>query len=169
MNRVHRVAHWDHRAYTQGTSRPHDIAVLVLDRGVDLQPVELPPIGLLDDLKTQHELRGRLATTVGYGGRRTTHQGGFQSILGNRKRRYALQHVKTIQSQWISLDMNPATGNAGTCYGDSGGPHFLGGIHSNLEIAITVFGDAPCKSIDKDLRLETEAARNYIARFMDLG
>jgi secreted trypsin-like serine protease len=169
MATVHGVAHYDHRAYTQGTSRPHDIAVMVLDHAVGVQPVQLPRIGLLDDLKASHDLRGRLVTAVGYGTRRTTQQGGPKSILPNRKRRYALQHVKTIQSQWVSLDMNPATGNAGTCYGDSGGPHFLGGVNSNVEVALTVFGDAVCKAVDKDFRLDTKAAQNYIGRFVDLG
>ena len=36
---IHGVAHYDHRAYTQGTSRPHDIAVVLLDEAVSRTPV----------------------------------------------------------------------------------------------------------------------------------
>ena len=40
--------------------------------------------------------------------------------------------------------MNPSTGNGGTCYGDSGGPNFLG--TTNIIAAITITGDAVCRS-----------------------
>jgi hypothetical protein len=165
---IHGIAHYDHRAYTQGTSRPHDIAVVVLDEAVNRTPVDLPPIGLLDRLKARHELKGHIFTAVGYGTRRTTQQGGWASILSNDTRRFATQHYLSLQDQWLLLSMNPATGNAGTCYGDSGGPHFLGGVDSNLEVALTVFGDAYCKATDKDMRLDTRAAQNFIGRFVDL-
>jgi secreted trypsin-like serine protease len=165
---IHGTAHYDHRAYTQGTANPHDIAVVVLDRSVDLPTVDLPPIGLLDRLRAAHELHGHAATAVGYGARRVTQQGGFTGILNNQKRRYVVQHVLSLQDQWLLLSMNPATGNGGTCYGDSGGPHFLGGVQSNLEVALTVFGDAVCKATDKDFRLDTPAAQNFIGRFVDL-
>jgi secreted trypsin-like serine protease len=169
METIHGVAHYDRRAYTQGEANPHDIAVVILDRPVDVQPVDLPPIGFLDRLQRRHGFHDQLFTAVGYGARRTTQQGGFQGILGNRKRRYALQHAQALQNQWIQLSMNPATGNAGTCYGDSGGPHFLGGVDSNLEVALTVTGDAVCKATDKDFRLDTRAAQNFLARYIDLG
>jgi secreted trypsin-like serine protease len=165
---IHGTAHYDHRAYTQGTSNPHDIAVVVLDRSVDLPTVDLPPIGLLNRLHEAHELHGHEVTAVGYGTRRISQQDGPQGILNNHKRRYVVQHVLSLQKQWLLLSMNPATGDGGTCYGDSGGPHFLGGPDSNLEVALTVFGDAVCKATDKDFRLDTHAAQNFIARFVDL-
>jgi secreted trypsin-like serine protease len=62
--------------------------------------------------------------------------------------------------------MNPATGSGGTCYGDSGGPHFLGGPRSNLIVSITVTGDAVCKATDKTYRLDTAAARAFLDDFV---
>ena len=168
MTVVHGVGHYDHRAYTSGESKPHDIAVIVLDRPVDRPTVELPPIGLLDRLKDEHQLHGALVTAVGYGAVRETMQGGFQSLRGNRKRRYVEQHVRTVLKQWLVLSMNPRTGSGGTCYGDSGGPHFLGGVDSNLEVSLTVTGDAPCKSTDTTFRLDTRAAQGFLARYVDL-
>jgi secreted trypsin-like serine protease len=64
--------------------------------------------------------------------------------------------------------MNEATGNAGTCYGDSGGPHFLGGATSNLIVSITVTGDAVCKATDVTYRLDTPSARGFLASFVSL-
>jgi Trypsin len=165
---IHGVAYHDHRAYTSGESKPHDIAVIVLDGSVDLTPVQLPSLGLLDRLKTSHRLHGALATAVGYGAVRKTMQGGFQSLLGNRRRRYVEQHIRNVEKQWLVLSMNPRTGSGGTCYGDSGGPHFLGGLGSDLEVALTVTGDAPCKATDKTFRLDTHAAQSFLARFIDI-
>ena len=63
---------------------------------------------------------------------------------------------------------HPATGSGGTCYGDSGGPHFLGGVDSTLEVALTVTGDATCKSTDIDFRLDTQAARSFLKDYVTL-
>jgi len=48
---------------------------------------------------------------------------------------------------WLNLAENPSIGSGGTCFGDSGGPHFLGGVESNLEVALTVTGDAVCRAV----------------------
>jgi hypothetical protein len=64
--------------------------------------------------------------------------------------------------------MNPSTGSGGTCYGDSGGPHFLGGVASTLIVSITITGDAMCQATDKTCRLDTEAAREFLADFVAL-
>jgi len=166
---VHGVAHYDPRAYASGESKPHDIAVIVLDHAVNLPLVQLPPAGLLDRMRADHELKDATFTAVGYGTRRVTQQGGPQSILDNSNRRYVFQSFETLQgTQWLKLDMNPATGSGGTCYGDSGGPHFLGGLDSNLEVALTVTGDATCKSTDIDFRLDTQAARSFLQDYVTL-
>jgi secreted trypsin-like serine protease len=166
---IHGVAHYDPLAYTSGESKPHDIAVIVLDRAVNLPLVQLPPAGLLDRMQANHELKDATFTAVGYGTRRETKQGGYQSILDNAKRRYVEQSFEALQgTQWLKLDMNPATGSGGTCYGDSGGPHFLGGVKSNLEVALTVTGDATCKSTDIDFRLDTPEARSFLKDYVTL-
>jgi secreted trypsin-like serine protease len=166
---IHGVAHYDPRAYQSGESKPFDIAVLVLDHAVNLPLVRLPSAGLLDEMRANHELKGQVFTAVGYGTRRVSQQGGPQGILDNAKRRYVLQTFETLQgNQWLKLDMNPATGSGGTCYGDSGGPHFLGGVDSNLEVALTVTGDATCKSTDIDYRLDTQAARSFLKDYVTL-
>ena len=60
--------------------------------------------------------------------------------------------------------MNPSTGNGGTCYGDSGGPHFLGGVSSTLVASITITGDAVCRATDKAYRLDTPDAQEFLSR-----
>jgi secreted trypsin-like serine protease len=62
--------------------------------------------------------------------------------------------------------MNPSTGNGGTCYGDSGGPHLIAG--TDVVVAVTTTGDSMCRATDVDYRLDTESARSYLAQFVDL-
>jgi hypothetical protein len=61
----------------------------------------------------------------------------------NDERRFAFRVLCRCRRRGCS--MNEATGDAGTCYGDSGGPHFLGGETSNLIVSITLTGDADVK------------------------
>ena len=52
--------------------------------------------------------------------------------------------LNAINPAWLRISMNPATGNGGTCYGDSGGPNFLG--TTDILAATTITGDAICRS-----------------------
>jgi Trypsin len=151
-----------------GVSDPHDIAVIVLDGPVGINPAQLPEQGLLDELKDSHALDDRVFTAVGYGAVRETRKGGPGAILENDERRFALQSALSLHTAWLTLSMNEATGDAGTCYGDSGGPHFLGGETSNLIVSITVTGDAVCKATDKTYRIDTPSARDFLDEFVDL-
>lgn len=151
-----------------GRSDPGDIAVIVLDEAVALAPAQLPAEGLLDELKASGQLKSQNFTAVGYGTVRETRKKAFESILDNEERRFGLQGFLSLQNAWLTLAMNEATGNAGTCYGDSGGPHFLGGPDSNLVVSITVTGDAPCKATDVTYRLDTPSARTFLANFVSL-
>jgi Trypsin len=151
-----------------GVSEPHDIAVIVLDHSVGINPARLPEQGLLDQLKASHALDDQIFTAVGYGAVRETRKGGPAAILENDERRFALQSALSLQNAWLTLSMNEATGDAGTCYGDSGGPHFLGGVSSNLIVSITVTGDTVCKATDKTYRIDTASARDFLDDFVHL-
>lgn len=153
-----------------GFSEPHDIAVIVFDDPVGIQPAQLPEAGLLDDLDAAHQLRSTEFTTVGYGAVRETRKGGPAGILGNAERRFAVQTPASLTSTWLTLSVNQATGDGGTCSGDSGGPHFLGAGATETDVvaSITVFGDTLCKAIDVTYRVDTPAARDFLAGFVDL-
>jgi len=66
--------------------------------------------------------------------------------------------------------MNPATGNGGTCYGDSGGPNFLGAgaSETNIIADTTVTGDTACRSTNVYSRLDTPSARSFLGQFVTL-
>ena len=153
-----------------GASDTGDVAVIVLDQSPGIAPASLPTAGLLDELQASHTLKDTIFTAVGYGTVRDTHRTGFQGILDNLDRNRVDQGFLSLTKAWITLSMNSSTGNGGTCYGDSGGPHFihLDGVETDIVAAITVTGDAPCKATDKDYRMDTESARSFLSNFVDL-
>ncbi len=158
-----------HPAYgSGGYNNPHDIAVVLLDESPGVTPAELPTAGFLNRLKSSHELRDRTFTTVGYGTVRNTKKTGPHAFFFDGKRRFATQDALNLQPSWLLLSMQPSTGDGGTCYGDSGGPHFLAGVHSDLLVSITVTGDAMCRATDKTYRLDTPSARKFLDAFVTL-
>jgi len=66
--------------------------------------------------------------------------------------------------------MNPSLGDGGTCYGDSGGPNFLGAgtTESDIVAAITITGDFMCRATNVDYRLDTPSARAFLQQFVAL-
>lgn len=148
-----------------GANNPFDIATVVLDESPNLTPARLPKIGKLSRLRASGEIYRRTFTAVGYGTVRDVKTGGPHAFFFDGIRRYALQSFLSLQKAWLTLSMNPSTGNAGTCYGDSGGPHFLGGVSSNLIVSVTVTGDAMCRATDKTYRIDTPWAREFLEQF----
>ena len=67
---------------------------------------------------------------------------------------------------WLRASMNASTGDGGTCYGDSGGPNFLGS--SDVIAATTITGDAVCRSTNVIYRLDTTSARSFLGQFVTL-
>ena len=154
-----------------GNDDPGDVAVIVLDEApAGITPARLPTEGLLDELKSEHVLNNILFTAVGYGTVRDTNHKAWQSMLDNVDRNKADQSFLSLTDAWITFSMNLATGNGGTCYGDSGGPHFihLNGVETDIVVAVTVTGDANCKATDKDYRVDTPMAREFLGGFVDL-
>jgi hypothetical protein len=145
----------------------HDVAVIILDEPVtDITPAQLPSAGLLDDMKETHQLKGHKFVTVGYGTLRNDKTGGPHALGDYGERYYAEQAFQALKPYWLQLSMNPSTGNGGTCYGDSGGPHFLG--DSDTVVSLTVTGDAWCRATDVTYRLDTDSARAYLSQFVEL-
>ncbi len=148
-----------------GSSDPHDLAVVLLDTAATgITPVRLPAAGLLGAT----DLKGQTFTAVGYGTVRTGKTGGPNAFFFDSTRRYALQSFLSLEPAWLNLSENPSTENGGTCYGDSGGPHFLGGVASNLQVSVTVTGDTACRATDKTYRLDTPSARAFLGHYVTL-
>lgn len=164
---LHRGTYYLNPNYGHDMHDLNDVAVIVLDEPVtDIIPASLPPEGLLSDMKKAHELKGQQFVTVGYGTLRDDKTGGPHALGDYGERYYAEQTFLALKPYWLQISMNPSTGSGGTCYGDSGGPHFLG--DSNMVVSLTVTGDAWCRATDVTYRLDTDSARSYLSQFVTL-
>jgi hypothetical protein len=74
--------------------------------------------------------------------------------------------LNSLTNTLLRLSQNASTGNGGTCYGDSGGPDFLGGAASDLPVANRITGDNACPSTNVDYRLDTDDARSFLGQFV---
>jgi V8-like Glu-specific endopeptidase len=148
--------------YGGPTSDYHDIAVIVLDQAVKgIAPATLPKAGSLSNLSKDQRF-----TSVGYGAYEVTNGRGGHQYLYDDVRGVATGTLNAINKTLLRISMNPSTGNGGTCYGDSGGPNFLGS--TNTIAAITITGDAVCRSTNVDYRLDTESARSFLSQYVKL-
>jgi secreted trypsin-like serine protease len=148
--------------YPGNQSDSHDIAVVVLHKAVSgITPALLPEAGSLSRLPKNQQF-----TSVGYGAYEVTNGPGGHQYLYNDRRMVATGTLNATNRTWLRISMNPNTGNGGTCYGDSGGPNFLG--NSNVIAAITITGDAVCRSTNVTYRLDTASARAFLADYVAL-
>ncbi|HTE60942.1 MAG TPA: trypsin-like serine protease, partial [Solirubrobacteraceae bacterium] len=148
--------------YNKSQSDPHDIAVVVLAKAVSgIAPARLPEAGSLARLPGSQRF-----TSVGYGAYEVTNGPGGHQYLYDDVRMVATGTLNAITPSWLRISMNPATGNGGTCYGDSGGPNFLG--TTDIVAATTITGDAVCRATNVDYRLDTESARTFLADYVGL-
>jgi hypothetical protein len=148
--------------YNQSQSDPHDIAVVVLDKNVrGITPAHLPEAGSLSGLSGSQQF-----TSVGYGAYEVTNGPGGHQYLYDDVRMVATGTLDAINPAWLRISMNPSTGNGGTCYGDSGGPNFLG--TTGILAASTITGDAVCRATNVVYRLDTESARAFLSEYVEL-
>jgi hypothetical protein len=166
-SRLYRGTYHLNPDYGHDASDPHDVAVITLDKAIKrIDPAELPTAGLLTRMDKAHELKDQQFVAVGYGTFRDDKTGGPHALDGYGERYYAEQAFEALKPSWLQLSMNPSTGSGGTCYGDSGGPHFLG--DSEIVASLTVTGDAWCRATDVTYRLDTASARAYLSQFVTL-
>jgi V8-like Glu-specific endopeptidase len=148
--------------YNQAQSDPQDVAVVVLDKAVKgISPARLPKAGSLDSLSVGDEI-----VSVGYGAQSVTMGPGGASFQYADVRYVATGSVNSINPSWIRASMNPATGDGGTCYGDSGGPNFLG--DTNIVAGTTITGDFVCRATNVDYRMDTASARSFLGQYVKL-
>ena len=137
-NAVEAVAFFAHPQFTEAQFFVHDVGVVILaSPGVQLPASKygtLPAANSLDALRPSASTR---FTSVGYG----LQQINPVHVQDDRIRMRANPHLIQINTGFtgpgsLLLSNNAATG--GTCFGDSGGPNFLGS--SSIVAGVTSFG-----------------------------
>ena len=152
--------------YNQAQSDTHDIAVVVFDKPVtNIAPARLPKAGQMDALSVNQKF-----TAVGYGAQEVQNQPGGPVNAYYDIREFAVSSLNAVNPTWLRLSQNAATGDGGTCYGDSGGPNFLGAgaSETNVVAGTTITGDVFCKATNVIYRTDTPSARNFLSGFVAL-
>ena len=161
-----------HEGFGHDSADPKDLAVFRFDKAIKgITPARLPTKGLFDQMKKAGALNGQLFTAVGYGVHEPELGGGPPTFPYDGERWRAVSEFNALNKSWLRLSQNDATSDGGTCYGDSGGPNFLGvdaETYPGTIASITVTGDAMCLATNDTLRLDTVSAREFLGRFVTL-
>jgi hypothetical protein len=147
-------------------SDPVDLGVVTLPAGstAGITPLGLPPAGLLDSLSAQGGLRGQDFINVGYGA--DASRTGPPAFPSTGRREMSISSFKSLDKLYLGLLMaQAATGNGGDCYGDSGSPKFIAG-NTSMIVAVVNWGDAPCRALSKNYRLDITSARTFLGRYV---
>ncbi len=129
---------YTHPQYDPAAFFLHDLGVVVLDEPMVMGAYGvLPQLNQLDKLKTQRGRQDVTFTAVGYGLQRINPV----FVEAERVRMFARPRLIQINGGLVGdysilLSNNASTG--GTCFGDSGGPDFIG--TSNVLGGVTSFG-----------------------------
>lgn len=153
-------------AYSQRQSDSGDIGALILQKAVSgVTPATLPSCGLLDQLSSHNGLKDATFIPVGYGVQERVVGRGipFFQDVNPIPRMFAFSEFNALNGGYIRLSQNPATGNGGACFGDSGGPNFLNVDQQTVLAAITITGDAVCRATNVAYRVDTVSAQGFLA------
>ncbi len=160
-----------HPEYDDNLFYVHDAGVVVLD-----EPVEgiytfgvLPEVDQLDALMPS---RGQKAefTAVGYGLQASFPDGADWKTQADRIRMVAYPHLLQLNAPGMTGDFSMLLSNnhttGGTCYGDSGGPNFLG--DSNVVAGVTSFGmNVTCAGTGGVFRMDRENVQAFVLPFLE--
>lgn len=158
---------YTHPDYNPNAFFLRDVGVVVLDgAGWPIGTYgALPGLNSLDALKTKRGQSNQSFTSVGYGLQKINPV----FVEAARTRMVATPHLIQINVPGFTGDFslllsnNASTG--GTCFGDSGGPNFLG--NSNVIAGVTSFGiNGNCAGTGGVFRLDRSWSLNFINSFL---
>jgi hypothetical protein len=145
----------------------HDLGMVVLDEPwVTSEYGALPELNELDSMKPR---RQTTFTSVGYGRQKSFPTAAAWKNVALRIRMVAHPHLLQINTGFtgdfsILLSNNANTG--GTCFGDSGGPNFIG--TSNVIAGVTSYGlNTACGGTGGVYRIDKADDLDWIATFFD--
>jgi secreted trypsin-like serine protease len=163
-NTVEATEWHSHPLFTESAFFLHDVGLVLLSKAVKLaagQFGRLPTVNQLDSLKPSS---ATTFTSVGYGVQRINPV----KIEAEKIRMFANPHLIQINTGFtgdfsLLLSNNASTG--GTCFGDSGGPNYLG--TGNVIAGVTSFGlNGSCGGTGGVFRLDRQNVLDFVSRFL---
>ncbi len=129
----------------------------------------LPALDQLDALKTQRGKKDVTFTAVGYGLQKSFPDAASWKDVANRVRMVATPRLIQINVPGsvgdISLLLSNNANTGGTCFGDSGGPNFIG--DTNVIAGVTSYGkNGTCAGTGGVYRVDRADDLNWLATFL---
>jgi Trypsin len=117
----------------------YDLGVVVLDKPMEMSQFgALPKLDVLDSMAKRRGLQDVTFTSVGYG----LQQSNPVFVVAAKVRMVAYPHLIQINAPGATGDFSLLLSNnnstGGTCFGDSGGPNFIG--NTNVVGGVTSYG-----------------------------
>jgi hypothetical protein len=142
----------------------HDVSAIVLDSSPGITAARIPDAPLLLNRLNR---AGQLSTFTlpGYG----TNEQLVVPTTGptfprTDRRQIAVLGFDSLTKNYIHESQRRAQGQAGACFGDSGGPSFLGsGVgETDIVVAVTSAGDSVCYATNLATRTDTVEAQEFL-------
>jgi len=159
---------YTHPNYNPNAFYLFDLGVVILDEPKVMSEYgALPQQDQLDKLKTQRGKQDTTFTAVGYGLQQSFPDAASWKEHNVRVRMVATPHLIQINGGLVGdfsilLSNNAHTG--GTCFGDSGGPNFVG--TSNVLAGVTSFGmNGNCAGTGGVYRVDRADDLNWLATY----
>ena len=149
----------------------YDVGVVVLDKPMRMSKYGvLPSVNQLDALKTERGLQDVTFTAVGYGMQKSFPDAASWKDSSLKIRMVAYPKLNQINVPGFTGDFSLLLSNnantGGTCFGDSGGPNFLG--TSNVIAGVTSFGiNGNCAGTGGVYRMDRQAALDFVNSFLN--
>lgn len=158
---------YTHPQYDPNAFFRYDLGVVVLDTPFPMSEYgELPTLNQLDSLKPR---RSTTFTSVGYGLQKSFPTAAAWKNSAQRVRMVAHPHLLQINRGIVgdfSLLLSNNANTGGTCFGDSGGPNFLG--DTNVIAGVTSFGlNSTCGGTGGVYRVDRADDLDWLATFFD--
>jgi secreted trypsin-like serine protease len=176
-NSVEAVAWGAHPLYETGSFVLHDVGVVILQAPGVILPASqygvLPSVNQLDKLKVRRGQQDTTFTAVGYGLQESFPEQAMFLATNTRTRFVATPHLLQINVPGFTGDFSMLLSNnhstGGTCFGDSGGPNFLGSGSTETKIVagVTSFGiNGNCAGTGGVFRMDRQNVLDFVGSFL---
>jgi secreted trypsin-like serine protease len=159
------AAEWHaHPQFTESAFFLHDVGVVLLTKPFKLAASQYGRLPAVNQLEVLQPRSATTFTAVGYGLQRINPV----FVEAERVRMSAAPHLVQIDTGFtgdfsLLLSNNASTG--GTCFGDSGGPNYLGS--SNVIAGVTSFGlNGTCGGTGGVFRLDRKDVLDFVTQYV---
>jgi secreted trypsin-like serine protease len=166
-NSVEAVSWSAHPLYTNSAFFLHDVGVIKLKKSVLLSAGQYGKLPTMNQLDALQPSSATVFTAVGYGLQRSNPVSFL--VEAERIRMNAQPHLIQINTGFtgnfsLLLSNNASTG--GTCFGDSGGPNYLGS--SNVIAGVTSFGlNGSCGGTGGVFRMDRADVLAFVNQYLN--